>query len=77
MTGLETQKCAKQVVYSKKAAIAKVAKKSRVRGVQKVMVVDVRVVAICKKIGSKGAHLWAGADRPPESQLNPEPTPCK
>jgi hypothetical protein len=64
MTGLETQKCAKQVVYSKKAAIAKVAKKSRVRGVQKVMVVDVRVVAICKnEIGTKGLFV-GGADRP-------------
>jgi hypothetical protein len=45
----------KQVVYSKKSDNNKGSNKSRVRGVQKVMVVDVRVVAICKKIGEKGA----------------------
>ena len=70
MTDLETQKCAKQVVYSKIAAIAKVAKKSRVRGVQKVRMVDVRVVAISqKKSGEKGAFVGV-TDRSPESHLN-------
>ena len=67
MTGLETQKCAKQVVYSKKAAIAKVAKKKKQSKGSEGGGCSCR--GDLQKNRRKGRPFVSG-DRPPESHLN-------